>query len=100
MKNLVLLTPLAKLVDAYLFKIAKGYGSTGVPRRPDKEDGDDVEPKEAEKDTKVCPIVCRSCPFYVRIYLDTINHKSMRGKRREGEGGGGRQCAQIDYTSN
>jgi len=52
-KKLVLATPSAELVNAYLFEIAKGYGVSWSPPKPlDKEGGDDVELNETEGDEK------------------------------------------------
>ena len=66
MKKLVLSAPSAKLVDAYLFEIAKGYGVSWAPPTPvEKEQGGDVEPKEDERDEKVYPIFCGSYPFHI-----------------------------------
>lgn len=64
-KKLALSTPSPELVDAYLFEIAKGYGvSWSPPESVDKAEGG-VEPKEVERDAKVCPIFRRSYPFHV-----------------------------------
>ena len=66
MKKLVLSTPSPELIDAYLFEIAKGYGvSWSPPTSLDKEGSNDVEPKEAERDAKVCPVLHRPRPPHV-----------------------------------
>lgn len=64
MKKLTLSTPSSELVDAYLFEIAKGYGVGWSPPTALKKEGD-VEPKEDERETKVCPIFFRSHPFHI-----------------------------------
>lgn len=61
MKKLVLSTPSSELVDAYLLEIAKGYGVNWSPPTPlAKQGGSDGEPKEAERDAKVCPGLIRT----------------------------------------
>jgi vacuolar protein sorting-associated protein IST1 len=66
MKKLVLSTPSPELVDGYLFEIAKGYGvSWNPPASVDKKGESDDEPKEVERDPKVCPIFRRPHPFHV-----------------------------------
>ena len=83
-KKLVLSTPSAELVDAYLFEIAKGYGvSWSPPKSHEKEGGGDVEPKGAERDAKVRPIFRRSHPFHVPIYANIINNRSTRRRSRQ-----------------
>ena len=66
----MLSTPSPELVDAYLFEIAKGYGVSWSPPTPfAKEGGRDSEPKEAERDTKVCIRV----PHITFISLSYLN---------------------------